>query len=478
MVRRVQPPLRALAVLAVLALAPPAAAATVEAGSLGAGPGGRPVLTQAPGSLGFRTAAGSFHATRVLDSRRRRDAWTSTFATDDPAGRRLVVRLAPDGDGVMAVSIRRSGRGRRRWRPRASGSAPARGERYLGFGERSNRVDQRGGEVESYVAEGPYEEDERAMIPAFVPAWGYHPRPDATYYPVPWLLSTAGYGVLVDDPETSYFRLDQGGSGVWSVEVRAPSLNLRVFAGPRPADVLRRFTGASAASPPVPAPFLFGPWYQPTGADRRGCSSGCGTRDVPLSVAQTYTHYLPCADQAGREEAERARVAGFHDAGLAVTTYFNPMICTTHPALRRGGGRRRAREEPGGRALRVPLQHPRELRRVAVRLHGAAAGRDLYGRLLREAVADGHDGWMEDFGEYTPLDAVAADGSSGRRCTTPIPASTTAARSPAWPARRAGSRASCARAGPAAPAARRWCGAATPPWTGASTACARWSPTG
>src|SRR4029453_15755458 len=35
------------------------------------------------------------------------------------------------------------------------------------------------------------------------------------------------------------------------------------------------------------------------------------------------------------------------------------------------------------------------------------------GRLLGEAVADGHDGWMEDFGEYTPLDAFDARGRTG-----------------------------------------------------------------
>src|SRR5687768_3441930 len=43
----------------------------------------------------------------------------------------------------------------------------------------------------------------------------------------------------------------------------------------------------------------------------------------------------------------------------------------------------------------------------------APAGRRLFGSLLGEAVLDGHDGWMEDFGEYTPLDARAADGSTG-----------------------------------------------------------------
>ena len=38
---------------------------------------------------------------------------------------------------------------------------------------------------------------------------------------------------------------------------------------------------------------------------------------------------------------------------------------------------------------------------------------DFYGDLLDEAVGHGYDGWMEDFGEYTPLDAHGYDGSTG-----------------------------------------------------------------
>src|SRR6185503_4541868 len=43
----------------------------------------------------------------------------------------------------------------------------------------------------------------------------------------------------------------------------------------------------------------------------------------------------------------------------------------------------------------------------------APAGRRAYGALLQLAVDDGHDGWMEDFGEYTPLDSHSADGRDG-----------------------------------------------------------------
>ena len=40
--------------------------------------------------------------------------------------------------------------------------------------------------------------------------------------------------------------------------------------------------------------------------------------DVPPSVAETYTHYLPCGDQRGREPAS-ASDGGLHAPGQAVT---------------------------------------------------------------------------------------------------------------------------------------------------------------
>ena len=123
-------------------------------------------------------------------------------------------------------------------------------ERYLGFGERSNAVDQRGNDVEVFVGEGPYQPEERPFIAGFVPPQGYHPRDDATYFPIPWLLSTAGYGFLLDNAETSIFHLTTERADVWSVEVAASRIAFRVFAGPRPADVLERFTARLGRQPP------------------------------------------------------------------------------------------------------------------------------------------------------------------------------------------------------------------------------------
>jgi alpha-glucosidase (family GH31 glycosyl hydrolase) len=418
---------RVLLILAAALVAPQAAAAAeVDAGPIRARTtqspwsvafldrSGHTVLAEAPGrTLGFGTAAGSFHATRVVASRRSGSGWKATLATSDPLRRRLAVRLAREAEGVIALRARVTG-------PRLSEvthtgmvfrARPR--ERYLGFGERSNAVDQRGNEVENYVSEGPFEEDERGLVPAFVPSWGYHPRDDATYFPMPWLLSTAGYGVLLDNSEPSTFDLGRDARGLWSTEVEGAELRLRVFAGPRPADVLRRLTARIGRQPRPPAPFVFGPWYQPRDEEEE-ILARLQRGDVPVSLAQTYTHYLPCESQRGRRDAERARVERFHRAGLAVTTYFNPMICTGHsryPAA--AAANALVRNRAGAPYVyRYSTTTPFVVSQFDF---SAEPGRDFYGGLLREAIADGHDGWMEDFGEYTPLDARAASGLGGRR---------------------------------------------------------------
>ena len=407
-----------------------AAAETVDAGALRAtideqpwrlsfdGPSGQAPLEEYAGTgigpvgtLGFRTLAGWFRATQVTEGHREGDAYVATLQTTDPAGRTLGLRIEPSAEGVLAVEAAVQGTTLDVIGTGVSFVAPP-GERHLGFGERSNAVDQRGLEVENYVAEGPYQAVERPFISAFVPAPGYRPRDDATYFPIPWLLSTRGVGVLVTNDETSVFRLGNEQADAWSVQAAAPRIGLRVVGGPKPADVLRRFSALVGRQPTVEAPFFFGPWWQPpSGTDEASGIATLKAAGAIGSVAQTYTHYLPCGDQV--EANERARTDRFHAAGLAVTTYFNPMICTEYTsryeeARQRGVLTRNALNEPyeyryTGSAQffvgQVDFTHPDAF--------------DFYGDMLEEAVGHGYDGWMEDFGEYTPLDSHGFDGSTG-----------------------------------------------------------------
>ena len=117
----------ALILTALVVAASPAAAeaATIDAGSLRARTAsdpwrldfvdgaGRSVLREAArrdlgpsGTLGFRTAAGWFHATRVVSERRDGRAYVATLATSDPLGRRLSVRIERDAEGVIRLRAR------------------------------------------------------------------------------------------------------------------------------------------------------------------------------------------------------------------------------------------------------------------------------------------------------------------------------------------------------------------------------------
>jgi alpha-glucosidase (family GH31 glycosyl hydrolase) len=387
----------------------------------GTGPG-------AAGTLGFETSAGWEHATRIALSRRQGGVFVAELETTDPA-RELELRIAAEAEGEIALEARVLG-STADVRAVGIGFEASDGERYLGFGERSNAVAQTG-VVENYVSDGPYQAEEYPFLNAFVPPWGLRERTDATYFPIPWVLSTAGYGVLVDNPETSYFDLGAG-PDAWSVEVvKGPEgeagaeagpppdrIALRFFAGPDPADVLRRMTRRVGRQPMPQAPWVYGPWYQ-ADDDERLELARLGEQDVPISVLQTYTHYLPCGEQ--RTERERRLTEDAHAAGVAVTTYFNPMVCENYaagydPAATAGALTRNRLGEP---YLYRYGASPEDSNLVGQFDFFREAGPDAYARLLDEAIADGYDGWMEDFGEYTPLDSVSGEGIDGTRAHNP-----------------------------------------------------------
>ena len=367
--------------------------------------------------LGFRTASGWSRAVRAEGLRREGEAIAGTAVT--PSGP-IAFRLAPAGDGVIALHAEAEGEAV------GIGFEAPEGERYFGLGSRSDRVDHRGREVENYVADGPTRPEDRQYPRAFVPPWSHGERDDSTYYPVPWLLSSRGYGVLIDRFETSRFRLAADPVDAWSAEVDSPVLALEFFAGPRPADALRRFTAATGRQPPPPTPWTFGPWFQTGQPNRVELDREAEMikvqrdADVPVSAAETQMHFLPCGAHRDDPAYNGARTKQFHAAGLAHLVYFNPSLCTSYQpvwneAAAQGLLIRERSGEPhvypafvGGSGPAGFTSEP--LSQFDFTAPGTGP---FYERLLREATDGGHDGWMEDFGEGAPPAGVAADGTTG-----------------------------------------------------------------
>ena len=147
----------------------------------------------------------------------------------------------------------------------------------------------------------------------------------------------------------------------------------------------------------------------------RGRRAGHGRPDL---------HPLPALRRAPRqrEQAEREQVARYHRLGYQITTYFNPHVCTELPAgLRRGGAATgcSSRTRPAQPYL---LSNPFTADEQVSEIDFTHPdGRALFGRLLDEAIADGYDGWMEDFGEYTPTDSVLRERRRRAADAQPLP---------------------------------------------------------
>ncbi len=368
---------------------------------------------------------GWVHATKAESSTTEGDTYSATIATSDPE-RKLELVAAAEADGVIQVTVR----------PVSSDGVQALGvgfvaeqdERFVGFGERSNAVDQNGsrepyfpegeyrykGAVENYVSDGPYyDSQEYSALGAIVPPPGHRFRPDATYFPIPWVLSSRGYGVSIENDEMSYHRMAYEADDAWSMEAETHELLFHVFAGPTPAEALERYTEAVGRQPDDYGPWFFGPWLQ---TDNDSRIEEFRAEDTPTSLNATYSHYLPCGSQQGNEDAFTARTAANHDMGVAIHTYFNPMICVEYEpafsdsedagALLKDGDGETYIYEYAANLTNEPFL-------VSQFDFTAENGVSAYKALADEALEHGFDGWMEDFGEYTPLDAVDANGTTG-----------------------------------------------------------------
>ena len=354
--------------------------------------------------------SGWVHAIAVESSSDEGDAYVATLNTSDPA-RKLELVAVPEADGVIQITVR----------PMSTDGVQAIGvgfvadeaERFVGFGERSNAVNQMDWDLEHYVADGPYYDgQEYAVMGDLLPACGTRRRPDTTYFPIPWLLSSRGYGVLLDNDEMSYHRVGSESSDAWSMEVESVEMRFRVFAGPTPVEALGRYTEAVGRQPDNYAPWFFGPWLQ-TQSDIQ--VEEARLSDVPTSLNATYTHYLPGGSQQGNEENQRIRTAANHDMGVAIHTYFNPMIEVTYqPAFDESEAAGALLKHGDGETYIYDYcSNLTSCFEVSQFDFEADNGVAAYKVLTDEAIEHGFDGWMEDFGEYTALDAVSADGATG-----------------------------------------------------------------
>lgn len=288
-------------------------------------------------------------------------------------------------------------------------------EHFFGLGERFATFDHRGQSLYSWCEEGALGQGEDAGVG---PANPYPNGPSMTYFPVPFFLSSEGYGLHVDTTYRSELHLGSERAEAWRVAVNTTALALTVYVHDAPAKSLDDFT-KDTGRPIVPAPWVWGPRRRMgPGSTVDGGAEVQVMRDrkLPLTGIDDAVHFLPAASQVGRETELADWTSRMHALGYKVMAYNNPYVAVDAPNVAAdyafGADAGYFVKNPDGTPATDFLisGSPLTITMVDFTNPDAAA---WYRSLLQRTVDLGYDGWMHDFGEYVPRTGRFFDGRRG-----------------------------------------------------------------
>jgi len=276
-------------------------------------------------------------------------------------------------------------------------------ERFVGLGERFDAVNQRGKTV------GMWANDRRVA--------GYG---SSTYAPIPQLLSSRGYGFVLERFERSQFDLAASQTDRWAWQQDAPAASILLTYGPTLKDLVQR-SAQLTGLPPLPPPWLFGVWKTSVGGQAAVIGEMKRLRDLKVPVSAVFCFDAvdseanlgwPIVTFAGRQAGPypdpRSFTSTLHGLGFKVLNYFTADFHTDRSNF----------QEPASHGFLVRRQDGR----IYVHPDFQVAWLDYTdpdttvwwsGSWRRALNALGYDGGMLDLGELIPSDANLADGTTG-----------------------------------------------------------------
>lgn len=190
------------------------------------------------GSVGI-----AYHPVAVLAVEHDGATWTLRLATDAPGSPQAELSLRFGAPGQVEVTFKAP----QALPVSAVGDAfvVAQGERFFGFGERKDAVDQRGLYREAFAEEENFDAPQHQywsdQVPAMGPKYTFPNGPGASYHPESSFISSRGYGILVGGSAPSEYDVGASNSQVNRFQVLAGSLSYTVQFG-SPATVIRALT--------------------------------------------------------------------------------------------------------------------------------------------------------------------------------------------------------------------------------------------
>ena len=241
---------------------------------------------------------------------------------------------------------------------------------------------------------------------------------DISYKNVPFYLSSAGYGLLVNTPAKVEFEVATERVSQVQFAVPGEELDYYVFHGPGPKDVLEKYTRLSGR-PAVPPAWSFGLWLSTsftTRYDEKTVNEfvdGMTQRGLPLEVFHFDCFWMKerhwCEFEWDRESFPdpQGMLRRLKAKGLKICLWINPYISALSKLFEEGRREGYFLRRPDGRVFQTDLWQP-AMAIVDFTNSRAAA---WYVSKLRSLLDDGVDAFKTDFGERIPTDVVYHDGS-------------------------------------------------------------------
>jgi alpha-glucosidase len=291
---------------------------------------------------------------------------------------------------------------------------------FLGFGEQFNHVDHRGRRFSLFVSEQGLGRDPARMSL-------FTGSPETTYYPLPFFLDPRGFALMAETDARTMVDLCRAAPDEYMIAPEQPEpLTLRLYTGPTVSDVMRAWTEYQGRTDAAPDWAVDGTWLGVQGGPEalRTYLRTARAANVPVSIiwAQDWLgrkdlglgnvdiRYHWTADEMWYPNLS-ALIAEFRMQNVRFLGYFNPFVLQNEDqyaeGTREGFLPRNAMgtpylfDLPHGAGTMVDLSNPR----ATAWFQGFA----------RRAIDGGQSGWMQDYGEWLPLDCVLSDGRDARR---------------------------------------------------------------
>ncbi len=302
-------------------------------------------------------------------------------------------------------------------------------ERFWGFGQQYSRLDLKGELLPVWVQEQGHGRGLEPLSTALgTIAGGASGEWHTTYTSVPFYMSNLRRALLLEN--TEYCEFDLRESTRSTIRIFSSELRGRLYYGKQPLDILEAYTTYTGRMQPLPS------WTQ-QGAIVRAYAGEEAVLDLVdrLAAADVPLAGLWVEDWMGRRQNLTGTrlwwnwqldstiypnwkdfVRGLADRGIRVLTYFNPYLADST------GNKNHARylfqeAEKAGYLVKdgsgdVFTFGAGGFDGAVVDLSNPAA-RSWLKAIMVEHLNTGVSGWMSDFGEALPYDAVLASGETG-----------------------------------------------------------------